>query len=155
MTRNGIAAAAILSIAFLAGCQSARYVVREADHGVVAIPVGSERYRREAEQLMREHFPDGYTIVREEEVLVDQTPTTTQQIRSQLAEQGRRPFAGAGAPGPGGGMTTTNERAEVRITYFRDQPVSPQAADVPIADYEAGESLFSTAGMIDPAATAN
>ena len=151
--RNGIAAAVILWILMLVGCQSARYVVREADHGVVAIPVGSDRYRREAEQLMQEHFPDGFTVVREEEVFVEDTTSPSQQIRGELAEQSNRPLGSAAAPGEG--MSTTGQRAELRITYFRDQPVSPLASgDLP-AGFEASESLFSTAGMIDPAATSN
>ena len=150
--RNGIAAAAIVSILVLTGCQSARYVVRESDHGIVAIPVGSERYRRDAEELMQEHFPDGYTIVREEEVLVEDTPSPGQHIRGELAEPSNRPFSSAAA-GPHG--AAEGQRAELRITYFRDQPVSPLASGDPPAGLEASESLFSTAGMIDPAATSN
>jgi hypothetical protein len=152
--RSGIAAAAIVSMMLLTGCQSARYVVRESDHGIVAIPVGSERYRREAEELMQEHFPDGYTVVREEEVLVEDTTSPSQQIRGELAEPSNRPFASAAAA-PADGQPATGQRAELRITYFRDQPVSPQASgDLP-AGFETSESLFSTAGMIDPAATSN
>lgn len=152
--RDGIAAAVILSILMLTGCQSARYVVRESDHGVVAIPVGSERYRREAEELMQEHFPDGFTIVREEAVLVEQAPGPGQHVRGELAEQSNRPFANAATPA-GDAQPATGQRAELRITYFRDQPVSPLASGDPPAGLEASESLFSTAGMIDPAATSN
>ena len=153
--RNGFPAAAILSILMLSGCQSARYVVRESDHGVVAIPVGSERYRREAEQLMQEHFPDGFTVVREEQVLVEDTPSSAGQIRSELAAQSNRPLGSAAAPVPAAGKPADGQRAELRITYFRDQPVSPLASgDLP-AGFDASESLFSTAGMIDPAATSN
>jgi hypothetical protein len=50
----------------------ARYVYQDHDFGVVAIPMntylGKMSFRDEAEALMARHFPDGYEIVRAEEV---------------------------------------------------------------------------------------
>ncbi len=50
----------------------ARYVYQDHDFGVVAIPIntylGKVSFRDEAEHLMARHFPDGYEIVRAEEV---------------------------------------------------------------------------------------
>ena len=58
-----------------AGCSQAivaRYVYQDADVGVVAIPVntyqGKLNFRSQAEDLMSRHFPEGYEIVRAEEV---------------------------------------------------------------------------------------
>ena len=58
-----------------AGCMKpivARYVYQDHDFGVVAIPIntylGKVSFRDEAEDLMARHFPDGYEIVRAEEV---------------------------------------------------------------------------------------
>ena len=58
-----------------AGCMRpmvARYVYQDHDFGVVAIPMntylGKMSFRDEAEELMARHFPDGYEIVRAEEV---------------------------------------------------------------------------------------
>ena len=58
-----------------AGCMRplvARYVYQDRDFGVVAIPMntylGKMSFRDEAEELMARHFPDGYEIVRAEEV---------------------------------------------------------------------------------------
>ena len=58
-----------------AGCMKpivARYVYQDHDFGVVAIPMntylGKVSFRDEAEELMARHFPDGYEIVRAEEV---------------------------------------------------------------------------------------
>jgi hypothetical protein len=58
-----------------AGCMKpmvARYVYQDHDFGVVAIPMntylGKMSFRDEAEELMARHFPDGYEIVRAEEV---------------------------------------------------------------------------------------
>ncbi len=57
------------------GCMKpivARYVYQDHDFGVVAIPIntylGKVSFRDEAEELMARHFPDGYEIVRAEEV---------------------------------------------------------------------------------------
>jgi hypothetical protein len=50
----------------------ARYVYQDGEFGVVAIPVNTSlnrlNYRGQAEELMARHFPDGYEIVRAEEV---------------------------------------------------------------------------------------
>lgn len=65
----------VLFFAAFLGC--ARQVVRGQNHGVVAIPSNSNtwpfRYRDEAHQIMSEHFPEGYEIEHEEEVVVGQT----------------------------------------------------------------------------------
>lgn len=60
----------------LPGCAStsdARYVYQDGEFGVVAIPKntreGPEHYREQAEALMAQHFPQGYEIVRAEEVV--------------------------------------------------------------------------------------
>jgi hypothetical protein len=60
----------------LPGCVSAtdaRYVYQDGEYGVVAIPrnttEGPTHYRRQAEALMAQHFPEGYEIVRAEEVV--------------------------------------------------------------------------------------
>jgi len=143
-----------VAMSALTGCQSARYVVRESDHGVVAIPLDSSKYRREAEELMQEHFPDGYTIVREEQAPVEQTASYHQQVSSQFVGTSTgRPTAA-----PSNSLSKAGPQTELRITYFRDQPASPQAAAAAAEspnDVEAGESLFSTAGMIEPARTSN
>ncbi len=59
----------------VAGCMKpivARYVYQDHDFGVVAIPIntylGKMSFRDEAEDLMSRHFPEGYEIVRAEEV---------------------------------------------------------------------------------------
>jgi hypothetical protein len=50
----------------------ARYVYQDGEFGVVAIPVNTSldrvNYRSQAEALMARHFPEGYEIVRAEEV---------------------------------------------------------------------------------------
>ena len=53
----------------LTGCSSARYVLRDSDRGIVAIPANTNiwpwKHRDDADRLMNEHFPGGYQIDRE------------------------------------------------------------------------------------------
>jgi hypothetical protein len=44
------------------GCESAHYVVRSPDSGVVAIPRDTPELRAKAEKLMHEQFPAGYVV---------------------------------------------------------------------------------------------
>ena len=56
-----------------AASQGVRYVYQDGDFGVVGMPENSDawptHYRRRAEKLMDAHFPEGYEIVRAEEVV--------------------------------------------------------------------------------------
>ena len=79
---------AIGSIGFT-GCQSARYVLKEADHGVVAIPsmeTWPVNHREKADMLMHRHFPTGYDIVREEEVPVGAETSTHSSESSSFTQ---------------------------------------------------------------------
>ena len=57
----------LLTLIIALGCSSTRYIYRDASSGIVAIPRSSQR--READELMQQHFPDGYVIERENEVI--------------------------------------------------------------------------------------
>jgi len=63
----------------ICGCAtpgSARYVYQDGEFGVIGIPrnsfMGKPDYKTQAEELMARHFPDGYEIVRAEEVVEGQ-----------------------------------------------------------------------------------
>jgi hypothetical protein len=65
----------ILLAGGLSGCattESVRYVYQDKSFGVIGMPENTDRwpthYHRRAEKLMKEHFPEGYEIVRAEEV---------------------------------------------------------------------------------------
>jgi hypothetical protein len=65
----------ILLLGGLSGCatsESVRYVYQDKSFGVIGMPENTDRwpnhYHRRAEKLMKEHFPEGYEIVRAEEV---------------------------------------------------------------------------------------
>lgn len=59
-------------VGILSGCAQVRIIESSSDAGVIAIPSNSNQwptyYRNRAEVLMDRQFPDGYTIVNEQEV---------------------------------------------------------------------------------------
>jgi hypothetical protein len=64
-----------LFVTFSSGCATTgtvRYVYQDGTFGVIGMPENTNRwptyYHRKAEKMMGEHFPDGYEIVRAEEV---------------------------------------------------------------------------------------
>ncbi len=63
----------------LIGCGGGRYVLKEGDQGIVAIPTDTDRwpeyYRTKAHDLMMKHFPEGYVIEKEYEVVTGTVTT--------------------------------------------------------------------------------
>lgn len=66
------------------GCMmqpDARYVYQDGQYGVIGIPentkFGRKNFQAQAHELMRQHFPDGYEIVRSEEVVEGQRSLDT------------------------------------------------------------------------------
>jgi hypothetical protein len=71
--------AASLLMAACGGCktpQYARYIYQDGEFGVIGIPqnspLGSNNFQQQAAELMSRHFPEGYEIVRAEEVVEGQ-----------------------------------------------------------------------------------
>jgi hypothetical protein len=80
---------AVLMIAAVAGCagtHQVRYVYQDGEFGVVGMPENTDRwpthYRRQAEKLMTQHFPEGHEIVRAEEVVEGSRTLTIQGTNS-------------------------------------------------------------------------
>jgi hypothetical protein len=80
-----------LLAAFSSGCattQSVRYVYQDKNFGVIGMPENTNRwptyYHRKAEKMMAEHFPEGFEIVRAEEVT--EGSRTLKIDRSKTAE---------------------------------------------------------------------
>jgi hypothetical protein len=80
-----------LFAALSSGCattQSVRYVYQDKDFGVIGMPENTNRwptyFHRKAEKMMAEHFPEGYEIVRAEEVT--EGSRTLKIDRSKTAE---------------------------------------------------------------------
>lgn len=67
---------ALLALSIAPGCAGngdARYVYQDGQYGVIGIPKNSNRwphrYCDQADTLMKDHFPEGYQVVRAEEVV--------------------------------------------------------------------------------------
>ena len=77
MVRHDWRGAALAALCFGGfGCTAApdaRYVYQDGQYGVVGIPrntsIGKKDYREQAHELMIKHFPEGYEVVRAEEVV--------------------------------------------------------------------------------------
>jgi hypothetical protein len=113
----------------LSGCANpARYVVREDTGGIVAIPNNSNAWpsynRKHAEELMSQHYPEGYEIIREEDTVTGQVTNNT-QIKPTL-------FTGEEQAT----TNTTTDHTEWRI-YYRpkgssgfSEPIDPNLSPV-------------------------
>ena len=80
---------ALLFLVALSGCaqtEGVRYVYQDRDFGVIALPENTDwwptHYRRHGEKLMTDHFPDGYEIVRAEEVIEGEGTTKSEGSNS-------------------------------------------------------------------------
>ena len=72
----------------LTGCattNAARYVYQDGEFGVVGLPENTDHwpthYRQQADALMKAHFPEGYEVVRAEEVIEGSRTLTMQGAR--------------------------------------------------------------------------
>ncbi len=102
------------------GCGGARYVMRNQDYGVVAIPNNYNswplKYRESAEELMAEHFPAGYVIDHEEEYIVGQTTQFDESHQDDVEVLGGAITLTSGNTA---GTVTTKDETEYRIHYRR------------------------------------
>jgi hypothetical protein len=114
--------AVVLVLAGVSGCGSARMIQSGPDGGVVAIPSNSNswpcRYRESAEKLMAQKCPNGYEILKEEEVVVGQRSTTAAQTITPAGYKDNSPTTTAV-------ITSTNAETEYRITFRTRQPLPP------------------------------
>lgn len=114
----------------ITGCSSARYVSRDQQQGVIAIPSTSTwpvDHRQKALDLMQNHFPQGYVIEKEEEVVIG---TETQNHTDVHAHEmgNSNIFLGGETT-----HTTTTDKTEWRITYRRadNQPINSFHSQTP------------------------
>lgn len=90
---NRVSVVALLLALGGAGCAAsgqARYVYQDGQYGVVGIPENTSKwpsyYREHAETLMAKHFPEGYEIVRAEEVVEGSRTLTVNGTNSAQVE---------------------------------------------------------------------
>ena len=83
----------------------ARHILVEGNGGVVAIPQNLDIHRERAGQMMLDQCPNGYRIVKEEEVIIGST-TETKHVteETKTGEEGEA-------------VTTTRDDTEWQITY--------------------------------------
>ena len=103
----------------LSGCVSARYVLKDSNSGVVAMPSNSNswpsHHRDKAEALMREQFPNGYVIELEEEAVVGQQTDFKEDRDGGSVKLGKFEIG----TGKRSGTQTTVNQNEWRIHYRR------------------------------------
>ncbi len=113
--------ALVVTVGGLSGCQSARYVLREADRGIVAIPANTNmwpwKHRDDAEKLMKQHFPVGYQIDREVEEVVGKTTTSGEDTDGQTVQLAKGLVTLD--TGQRRSTSTTTDVTEYRIEYSR------------------------------------
>ena len=118
-------AAILLPLAMLSltGCGGARMVQSAPGGGTVAIPSNTNswpfHYRQEAEKLMAQRCPNGYTIDREEEVVVGQETVNQKQSNTQTQDlYGRKQqTVGSMTSTDSSNTVTTKNLTEYRITF--------------------------------------
>jgi hypothetical protein len=124
--QRGVRVAALivaLAVCAAGGCCSARYLVRDANGGVVAIPSNQSGfplyYREDAEKLMSQACPKGYTIVREEEVVVGQVTTNTNRSDTEARDLTGRKNQSSGTlvTNTASQSVETHDKTEYRITF--------------------------------------
>jgi hypothetical protein len=121
--------AAVLLLVSVSGCGTARMIQSTPDGGVVAIPSNNNswpcNYRDHAEKLMAMKCPNGYDIVREEEVIVGVKMTTT-EVTDRVTQVG---YKDNPPPATTSVVTTTRPQKEYRITFrARQSQPAPVAA---------------------------
>jgi hypothetical protein len=122
----GLRVAAILlplAVVGITGCGGARMVQSTPGGGTVAIPSNSDswpfHYRQEAEKLMAQRCPSGYTIDHEEEVVVGQQTVNQKQSNTQTQDLvGRKQqTVGSVTSTDASNTVTTKNLTEYRITF--------------------------------------
>ena len=124
----------LLALLTITGCQSARYVLKTETDGVVAIPSNSgwPNHREKADELMDNHFPSGYVIEKEEEVVVGQvTQTHHSQSGNQHNKKKNKVFRQSGHE-----TTTTTDQTEWRISYRKATPAEQRRSWRGAANHE-------------------
>lgn len=110
----------VLASLTLTGCSSARQVSKDSESGVIAIPSSSSsKHREKAQELMTAHFPEGYEIVKEEEVVIGKTTNWEKKEGRGFTHEGdgfQVEFS-AGGRGNTRGESTTIDKTEYRLYY--------------------------------------
>ena len=104
------------------GCASARYVEKNGDSGIVAIPSNADfwpiKHRTAAMELIQQHVGPGYEIVEEKEVVTGVMTHHNQEVKREPTFNSEVPFLEAEKQTITN-STSTTDRTEYRIAYRR------------------------------------
>jgi hypothetical protein len=141
MRKRLVASIVLASVgAALAGCRSqpdARYIYQDGEFGVIGIPqnspYGRKDFRRQAEELMARHFPDGFEVVRAEEVVegqrvLDKSRKSEFETDPSISALNQRINLGKIAQSMSTQQKDSLPILESRIIYKRKTPGGPQGA---------------------------
>jgi hypothetical protein len=106
------------------GCESAHYVMRNPDRGIVGIPEDTPALRAKAEKLMHEQFPGGY-VIDDVSVVVYGHHHGQEVVLSYHA---------AGAPAPAGGAPVVPVAASSNpyvVPHVQPAVLTQQQSDLP------------------------
>jgi hypothetical protein len=127
MGRNLRRVAALAAVGFCGGgCMTtpdARYVYQDGQYGVIGIPrntsLGKKDYREQAHELMIKHFPEGYEIVRAEEVVEGERTRDTAQKLELDSEPGVAALNQMIKVGKFAKSTSLDQKDTIKITESR------------------------------------
>ncbi len=122
----GIKAALVATCLGVTGCMStpdARYVYQDGEYGVIGIPrntsIGKKDYRQQAFELMTKHFPEGFEIVRSEEVVEGERTLDTARKIELDSEPGVAAFNQLLKVGKFAKSTSLDQKDSLKITESR------------------------------------
>jgi hypothetical protein len=134
------------------GAREVRYVYQDSHSGVIGMPANTSQwptyYRKHADKMMEKHFPEGYDVVRAEEVVEgSRTLTINGSNAAEIQPAASSHLLAIGKLG----RTTSRTQAdslkikECRILYKKSEQVDPQKQ----LDY-AEQAMWTPAPYVDP-----
>jgi hypothetical protein len=132
--RTTVAVCLAGAVTALAGCSTARYVQKNPDSGIVAVPDGTNDWpsynRDRAIDLIVKHVGPDYEIIREEETVTGQVTTNDQHVNQVPARDPVIPFLSTTQTVVTESQTTHDVKAW--FIHYRRKPLDPNAQRVGI-----------------------
>ena len=142
LRKDRVVAAVLVALGVMAGgsgCMTspdARYVYQDGEYGVVGIPrnspYGRKDYNVQARELMTRHFPDGFEIVRAEEVVEGERTLDTATKKELATEPGFSAFNQMLKIGKFAHSSSLDEKDVTHITesriIYRRKPLGEDAS---------------------------
>lgn len=134
------------------GAREVRYVYQDGHSGVIGMPANTSKwpkyYRKHADKLMEQHFPDGYEVVRAEEVVEGSRTLTINGTNSaEIQPTASSQLLAVGKLGRTSSRSQSDSLKikECRILYRKAEHLDPQSQ----LEY-AERAMWTPASYIDP-----